>query len=271
LKAKIYLYINIFLIISLFLHLLLNNYLKSNYFINFLKYFILSIIIFIIILVISNFINVDYFIYCDGDDEITSSANQVNIVVESDNYYHIKKDSINVDKGMDIINQTLNKNFDKLVSNIGAATAAGSAASTILKTDLPPLQQISLAGASAAIVGASTKIGISVGEAIVKNNILNSGSDSKTPIENETPSPYTSFVSSVLDKSEIITPLEELLISQFLLNILILFLVIIFMVLLFNKLFINNKFINNFIRYRLLPPPIVMVMMPPPFGPMPTG
>lgn len=78
----------------MFLHLLLNNYLKNHYFI---KHFILNIIITIIILLIFNFINVDYFIYCEGDDEITSDTNnknQTNIVIESDNYYHIKKDSV---------------------------------------------------------------------------------------------------------------------------------------------------------------------------------
>jgi len=113
----------------------------------------LNIIITIIILLFFNFINVDHFIYCEGDDEITSDTNnknQTNIVIESDNYYHIKKDSVNVDKGMDIINQTLNKNLDKLVSNVGAATAAGGAASTVLKSNLPPIQKLALAGASAA-------------------------------------------------------------------------------------------------------------------------
>lgn len=57
----------------------------------------MNIIITIIILLIFNFINVDYFIYCEGDDEITSDTNnknQTNIVIESDNYYHIKKDSV---------------------------------------------------------------------------------------------------------------------------------------------------------------------------------
>lgn len=112
-----------------------------------------------------------------------------------------------LEKGMDIINQTLNKNLDKLVSNVGAATAAGGAASTVLKSNLPPIQKLALAGASAAIVGASTKIGISVGEAIVKNNVLNNGNDNKTPIDQETPSPDTSFISSILEKSELISPL----------------------------------------------------------------
>jgi hypothetical protein len=202
----------------------------------------------------------DYFnllnlIYCEGDDEITpetnnDNKNQKNIVVESDNFYHIRKDSVDVSKGMDIISKTLDSNFDKLVSNVGAATAAGTAASAVLKSNLPPAQKLALAGASAAVVGASTKIGIAVGEAIVKNNSLNSSIDSKT-LNQETPSPDTSFISSVLEKSELISPLEELLRNQFILNILILFLIIIFLVLLFNKLFINNNLINNFIRNNL--------------------
>jgi hypothetical protein len=243
-------------------YLLLNKYIQSNnWFIGFAKYFILNVITTIILVILAYifgyYFNFYDYIYCDGEDDIVSniqSNTDTNnkIILDSDKYYHIRKDSIDtgVNKTFNIISKGLELGIEKLMPNLAGATAAASAAGTILKSNLPPVQKLALAGASAAIVGASTKIGLAVGEIIIKNSerLNTSGEALKKVDPDKLPSPTDTFIPSVLDKCELITPLEELLKYQLIINILILFLIIIFIVLLFNKLFISSNILISFIK-----------------------
>lgn len=79
---------------------------------------------------------------------------------------------------------------EKVTANVGAAAAAGSAASTVLKSKLPIVPKLALAGASAVVVGATTKIGIAIGEAVVTRSRENPTTEVLTKIDpDRIPSP----------------------------------------------------------------------------------
>lgn len=147
--------------------------------------------------------------------------------------------------------KVVEQGVEKVVANVGAAAAAGSAASTVLKSNLPVVPKLIIAGTSAFVVGASTKIGISLGEALVYKNGANPATDLLTKINpDRIPSPTEFFVPSILETHDLLSPLEELIKYQFMLNFLILFSVLILIALLFNKLFLSNNIFVSFIsRY----------------------
>lgn len=244
----------------------LNKYLQSNnWLFGFAKYFILNLITTIFILLIAfifgYYFNLNDFIYCEGEDLNVSNTNTEsntetnnNSIPDSKDCYQLNISKKPVDMAIEdtfkILNQGLVHAIEKLAPNIGAGTAAGTAAATVLKSSLPPLQKLALAGTSAAIVGASTKIGLHIGETIIKNSekLNTSGEALKTIDPYKLPIPTDTFIHSVLEKSDLISPLEELIKYQLIINILILFLIIIFIVLLFNKLFISSNILVQFIK-----------------------
>ena len=178
--------------------------------------------------------------------DMHSKSNSSKIELDKDKYYHIRKDS--VDKGVDILSKGLEVGIEKVKANVGAASAAGTAAATVLKSNLPVLPKLALAGASAVVVGASTKIGIAVGGAILTRNSANTSTGS-FPITypDRLPSPTEFFVPSILEAPEVLSPLEELIRYQFILNFLILFSAFILLTLMFNKLFLSNNIFVSFI------------------------
>lgn len=95
--------------------------------------------------------------------DTNSKTNSSKIQLDSDKYYHVRKDS--VDKGVELISKGLELGVEKVAPNVGVVT--GTAAATVLKSSLPIGPKLAIAGASALVVGASTKIGIAIGEAVV--------------------------------------------------------------------------------------------------------
>jgi hypothetical protein len=172
---------------------------------------------------------------------MSPNTNSSKIELEPEKYYHVRKDT--VAKLIEIAGKAVEVGVEKVVANVGAATAGGTAASTILKSKLPLGPKIAIAGASAAVVAASTKIGITLGE-----NLLTKGSGNANTALDRTPSPTDFYVPSVLDPQELLSPLEELIKNQLILNFLILFLIVILIVLLFNKMFLSNNIFVSYIK-----------------------
>lgn len=130
--------------------------------------------------------------------DTNSNTNSRKIELDSDKYYHIRKDS--VDKAVEIFSKGVEQGVDKLVANVGAAAAGGTAAATVLKSNLHVVPKLAIAGASAVIVGASTKIGIAIGEAVVSKSRANPATDVLTKMDpDRIPSPTEFFVPSVLE------------------------------------------------------------------------
>lgn len=120
---------------------------------------------------------------------------------------------------------------------------------------MPIAQRGALVAGTAFITAASTKIGMSVGTAIVKNSDLLKNYSS--PTSDETPSPDSSFINCVLEKGDCpnISPLEELLTYQLTLGVLILALMVIFLYIIFIRFILPYSFnfilsfIKNFDKY----------------------
>ena len=68
--------------------------------------------------------------------------------------------------------------------------SAGTAAATVLKSKFPLGPQLAIAGASAVVVGATTKIGIAIGEAVFTKSRVSPSTDGLNKIEpDRIPSP----------------------------------------------------------------------------------
>ena len=243
-------------------------------------YVFLTILIFMLLASLLLFLGYNDFslmdtIYCDGGDDTdslsgstkptnldapgnntninanshdpNSNTNSSKIQLDSEKYYHVRKDS--VDKAIDLASKGIEQAAEKIVANVGAATAAGTAAATILKSNLPLVPKLAIAGASAAVVGASTKIGIGIGEAVLTRSKENPTTNVLTKIDpDRIPSPTEFYVPSIIETSELISPLEELIRYQFILNFLILFSIVILIALLFNKMFLSKNIFVSFIE-----------------------
>ena len=212
------------------------------------------------IIITISFIVIYYYltgiIYCEGgdsdintpsgDNTNTSSGDSTRaVILESKDHYHITKEDFN--KGVEFISQNIRSGIESVIPNLGAASAAGAAATAVInKSNLPTLPKLALTGITAAVVGAGTKIGIAAGDSLLDNKARN---ESVTPsIENisntgdEIQSPVNVFIHSVLEKGDMLTPLEELLKCQLGLNVLMLVEIFILIMIIYNKLFINSSF-----------------------------
>lgn len=129
---------------------------------------------------------------------------------------------------------------NNVIPNLGAGAAAGAVGCAIVKaTAKTPLGSRVLAiGAATGASALSVQTGLNVGNRLTRNLDLNElvkDSAHVTSDKDTIPSPTdSSFISSVLENSEIISPLEELLADQLTLNFLILILLFSFLYLLFS-------------------------------------
>jgi len=219
-----------------------------------------NLILIIIIILIIFLYYYTGIIYCEGGDNdlntSTPGGDNSNtttqetestkaVILESKDHYHIRKDDFN--KGVEFITQNINTGIDSALPHLGAASAAGTAANAVIKnSNLPFLPKLALTGITAAVVGASTKIGIATADSLLKNKAQN---ESITPsgenISNtgdEIQSPVNDFIHSVLENGDMLTPLEELLRCQLGLNVLMLVKIFILIAILYNKLFLNSGF-----------------------------
>nr|AYE93226.1 hypothetical protein C0995_000087 [Termitomyces sp.]AYE93266.1 hypothetical protein C0995_000043 [Termitomyces sp.] len=143
---------------------------------------------------------------------------------------------------------------DKVAPNIGAAAAGGTVGAAALHASkgLPPVQRLVAIGASSGVAAFGTKVGIGASEAIIKNaNILAAERNSQVTEGDRAASPTDNFF--VSSPNDISSPLEELFLYQFSLNILIFILIIIFLFLIFNRFVFkyNTDIISSFVERRL--------------------
>jgi len=198
-------------------------------------------------------------IYCEGGDSDINTSTTENsntntvdntkndstkaIILESKDHYHINKNDFN--KGVEFISKNIQTGIESAVPNLGAASAAGAAATAVIKnSNLPVLPKLALTGISAAVVGASTKIGIVTADSLLNNKARNESINSEiiSDTGDEIQSPVNDFIHSVLEKGDMLTPLEELLRCQLGLNVIMLVKIFILIAILYNKLFINSGF-----------------------------
>jgi hypothetical protein len=161
-------------------------------------------------------------------------SNKLNL--DKNEYYHIRKDS--VDRAVDIVTDMAKVAVKQIIPNMGAGAAAGAVASAVIKSALPPGQNLIMTGVTAGVVGCTTKIGLALGDALISKA---SGSSSPLNPSNVPPSPTEFFVPSILEKAEILSPLEQLIQYQLGINLLMLILIIILIFLLCQKFLFSNS------------------------------
>jgi hypothetical protein len=170
--------------------------------------------------------------------------------------YEFKVDKEAVDKVIKGTMSTVNTIVNTVLPNVGAGAAAGTVGAAVVKaTANAPLGGKLLAiGASTGVTALATQTGLNIGAAMTKNldlNYLVKNSPHVTSSD-RVPSPDPFFVPSVLESSEIESPLEVLLSSQLTLNILIWVLLFSFLYLLFSTYVLRGNIVlisNLFNKY----------------------
>ena len=146
-----------------------------------------------------------------------------------------------VDKTFQNVGNVSKIAIEKIIPNVGAGAAAGSAAAAAIKASghLPPLQRAALVGGTTLITAASAKFGLDIGSAISKNSNLEGlikNSEHANPAPNSIPSPdRDSFINSALESGDITSPLQDLLLYSCIVDIFILFIVISLIIIIFNR------------------------------------
>jgi len=177
-----------------------------------------------------------------SEDEVKNkSENTKAIILESKEHYHISKEAF--DKGVDLFNQSITTGIQSIAPHLGAGTAAAGAVAAVIKnSNLPILPKLALTGATAAIAAGGTRIGLVGADALLRSNASKESIEIVPDTLNEPQSPVNDFIHSVLEKGDMLTPLEELLKCQLGLNVLMLVEIFILIMIIYNKLFINSSF-----------------------------
>lgn len=206
---------------------------SENMYIRFIQRFLIYVLIFIMgsfaFFYISKFFGLDYIIYNSGDQKDMETGNQKLVEITSNkdedtdkDMYSIKISKELVDKGLKNIGTVAQLAAEKLVGNVGIGAAAG------------------------------TKVGVAVGESVAKNIQMAKAiknSQHADPQLDRIPSPDPNIINSPLE-NDITSPLQDLLLYSFILDILILILLIGILLIIFNRYIVkyNLTFINYIIN-----------------------
>ena len=168
--------------------------------------------------------------------------------------YTLKADKKFVDNTMHNLGTAAKTGYDKVMPDLGVGAAAGSAASVTIKatTGMAPVPRVALVTATTVATAIGTKVGIGIGTAINQNmDIASTVKDSPhaDPNPERVPSPDTNIINSPLE-SDITSPLQDLLLYSFILDLLILILLIVLLLIIFNKYITNYNlnFISNILN-----------------------
>ena len=156
------------------------------------------------------------------------------IISEGEDSYVISKEF--VDKSLNLIRDGMKTGIETIAPNMGAGAAGGAAAAAVIKSlNLPVSQKIGVAAAAAGLVAGSTRIGLHIADAAIRNKEIKE--QIKELKLDESNSPVDDFINSIIESSEIISPLEELLIGLLGLNVLMFIQIFILLFIVFKKLF----------------------------------
>lgn len=167
--------------------------------------------------------------------------------------YNINMDKEVADKVLNTVVEVGKEAIKTGAASLGAATAGGAtAAAFISKTSgLPMPVRIGGAAVSAGAVALSTKLGIDIGRAAAKKDVvLNMIKESPHVNTNpeRIPSPDINIIHNMTEIGDLQSPLEELLRSQLKIGILLCF-IIIFILFLIVYYYISSKNIQLLIKY----------------------
>ena len=262
-----------FLISFVISNFILNKFKYSeNIYIRFIQKFIIYNIIFTFVIIFAfyflSLFNLIPTIYSSSGDEFINNKiiedNTINkdkdilkVTNETDatnkDYYSFKISKNLVNNTLQNVNLASQTIFNNIVPNLGSGSAAGAAAAATIKATngLPPLQRAGLVSGASLLTATSTNLGINIGNVLSKNinikeTIKNSSHANSNP--DRIPSPEPSFINSTLENTigEITSPLQDLLMYSFALDIITLLFNLIILLIIFNRYIysFNLNFIN---------------------------
>jgi hypothetical protein len=263
------------LIISFLISFAISNFVldkftySENTYIRLIQRFLIYNFIFIMVIFTSFYVlylfNLIPTIYCSGDEyfNIDPQKNKVKDVVvvttttegvKDKEFYNLKMDKKLFDSGLENIGKTIKIATEKIAPNIGVGAATGAATAAAFKNTAGMLiaARLLVVGSTAAATAAGTKIGLDVGTAISKNigiDEMITKSPHADPQHDRIPSPDPNIINSPLE-NDMTSPLQDLLLSSFVLDILILILLIGILILIFNRYIVkyNLNFINSIVN-----------------------
>jgi hypothetical protein len=230
--------------------------LSDNLIINILQRFLLLLFVYLLLLLFGSYIGLDIFntvVERSSDKDISELTKGKDVLVVNSegetgdkNYNNFKIDKNLADTAMITIGQASKIAFDQVVPNLGASATAGSDAAAAYKASagLPPTQRLATVMATTIVTTASTKVGLEIGKNLANNsNIMDSIKNYKhsdTNIE-RVPSPGNDdpFVNSPFEDGiiNLMSPMENLIMYQFILNIIIFVLILILIYLFLSRFF----------------------------------
>ena len=174
-------------------------------------------------------------------------------------YYNLKLSKELVDKCLNNMADTSKVIVDKIIPQLGVGIVIGAATSAGVKTTvgMPLAQRLITVGTTTAVSAIGVKVGLWVGKAITNNMGIEKDikySPHAEPNPDRIPSPDMSFINSPLERNELTSPLQELLLYSFVLDVSTLILFLIIILILLNKYIIKfNKIIFNSIIKKYFP------------------
>jgi hypothetical protein len=200
------------------------------------------------------------------EDNLTNKNKEIlTVKTETDDknneYYNFKIEKKLLDSYMQFgpnVAEVSKFTANKIIPNLGAGTAAGYAtASTIKSTSgLPPVQRAAAIFASALITITATKVGLELGTALTKQTFLDDlikespqALNARKP-DDIIPSLEPNIINSTLENNDLTSPLQDLLIYSFALDICILLSIVTLLVIIFNRYVysFNLNFINSILN-----------------------
>lgn len=239
--------------------------LSKNIYFRFVQIFIfrallLSIVIFIVAYYFFHFESIGNFILNSAPEENVNNLRNISLSIETDKLnkqtYSVSMDNdtaTTISKG---IVDGITAAAGNILPNMGYAAAGASVTSTLLKTTpaLPATAKLAVATVSTGLVAASAKIGVEIATEISENANLSGlvkESPHANPSPDKIPSPTeTQFnINSPLEEGDITSPLQNLLLYSYTLDIIILLLILLLFFIIFNRyVYVHN---SNFISSKL--------------------
>jgi len=252
---------------------------SENFFIRFIQRFIIYNLIIISVVFIFynvlNLFNLHSIIFCDdnssGDNNFNNNVKDVlKMTTQTDvkkvEYYKFEIKKTIFDNAIKTAGEFSKTVLDKHAPNLGICAAAGSSTSAALKNSvgMPPLQRLAFVGGSSLVTTTGIKADIKIGDKLSNNfeieKMIQNSPYANPPIDRpHSPDPNFTFINSPLEDN-VTSPLQELLLDTFFLDVVNCLLIIILLLIIFNRyivkynlnfinlIIINNKFVPNFIK-----------------------
>lgn len=127
-------------------------------------------------------------------------------------------DKVIADSGIEFLKDAVLRSpseaLDKGIEKISTNASVGAA---VIKSNLPPIQKLAMTGAAVGVTAIGTKLGIDISSRLIENRVKKDRILNKIDPD-RIPSPDDTFINSLLDKGDMVSPLQDLLHIQIIIH-----------------------------------------------------